>query len=184
RIEAITGKRVLAYYEAMENSFKEAAAAVKSTPQQLKTRLQCLNEELKKALSENEKLKAEISNKEAGSLLDGVKTYGGIKALITNVKGADMNALRSLADSLNDQLKNAVLILTADGGGKVSLMVTASEEAVKKGVNAGNLIREIAPIVGGGGGGRPNTAQAGGKNVAGIPEALQKAETLIEGLLQ
>ena len=98
-----------------------------------------------------------------------------MKALAVSVKDVDMNGLRNLGDQLKEKLGESVVVLVSETGGKVNLMATATERAQKKGAHAGNLIKAVAALVGGGGGGRPGMAQAGGKNPAGIPDALEKA---------
>mgnify|MGYP000799450770 FL=1 len=103
----------------------------------------------------------------------------GIKVLVKALSGVDMNGMRDLGDEAKQKLGEAVILYATENDGKVNLMATATEGAVKKGAHAGNLIKEVASLVGGGGGGRPNMAQAGGKNPAGIPDALQKAKEVI-----
>ena len=107
----------------------------------------------------------------------------GVKILAAEVDGVDMNGLRDLGDQLKEKLGEGVVVLASGNDGKVSLMVTATDAAMKQGAHAGNLVKAIAGLVGGGGGGRPNMAQAGGKNQAGIQEALKKAAEALEGQL-
>ena len=107
--------------------------------------------------------------------MDQVVAAGDYKVLPVSVKDVDMNALRTLGDDLKDKIGSGVIILASDMGGKVNLIVTATDDAVKAGAHAGKIIKEAAALVGGGGGGRPNMAQAGGKNPAGIKAALEKA---------
>ena len=104
----------------------------------------------------------------------------GMKLLATTMEGVDMNGLRELGDQLKEKLGEGVVVLASENDGRASLMVTATEGAIKKGAHAGNLIKAVAGCIGGGGGGRPNMAQAGGKNPAGIPEALKKAAEVLE----
>ncbi|MBR5739054.1 MAG: alanine--tRNA ligase, partial [Lachnospiraceae bacterium] len=180
RIEAITGERVLRYYEDVENRLKKAAEVVKASPDRLTERLGSLVEELKKTQSENEKLKAELANQSAAALVNKAVDLQGIRVLITEVPDADMNELRTLGDSLRDKLGESAVLLVSAKGVKVSLSATATDQAVSKGVHAGNLIREIAKLVGGGGGGRPNSAQAGGKDPSGIPAVLETAMEVLK----
>ena len=102
-----------------------------------------------------------------------------MKLLAVRTDGVDMNGLRDLGDQMKEKLGDGVVVIASQLDGKVNLMVTATEGAVKAGAHAGNLIKAIASCVGGGGGGRPNMAQAGGKNPAGIEEALHKAEEVL-----
>ena len=115
----------------------------------------------------------------AGDVLDQVKEVKGIKLLAAQIEGVDMNGLRELGDQLKEKLGDGVVVLASGSDSKVSLMATATDGAMKKGAHAGNLVKAIAGCVGGGGGGRPNMAQAGGKNPSGIQDALKKAEEVL-----
>ena len=116
--------------------------------------------------------------------MDKVQEIGGVKFLASAVPGVDMNGLRDLGDQLKEKMGGGVVLLISEKDGKVSLMTMATEDAIKKGAHAGNLIKAIAKEVGGGGGGRPNMAQAGGKNPAGIPAALDKAPEVLKGMIK
>ena len=183
RIEALTASGLLDYYAKMEEEFKRAAALAKSTPAGLAQRIAQWEEELKALRTENEKLKGQIARASLGSLLDQVHEVKGVKTLAAQVPGVDMNELRNLGDDLREKIGECVIVLASEKDGKVNLVVSATEDAQKKGAHAGNLIKAIAKEVGGGGGGRPNMAQAGGKNPAGIPAALELAVTVLEGQL-
>ncbi|MGN0415052.1 MAG: alanine--tRNA ligase [Agathobacter sp.] len=183
RIEALTGDNLLAYYKKMEAEFEAAAKVVKATPATLAERLEHLTAELKALQSENESLKSKAAKDALGDVMDQVKEVGGVKLLATSVSGVDMNGLRDLGDQLKDKLGQGVVVLASDCDGKVNLIVMATDDAVKKGAHAGNLIKSIAGKVGGGGGGRPNMAQAGGKNPAGIPEAINEAYSALSQML-
>ncbi len=181
RIEALTGDGLMAYYQQMEEELHQAAKVVKSTPWELKSRIESMMEEIRTLHSENEKLKARLAKDSLGDVMNRVKEINGIKVLAAKVSDADMNGLRNLGDQLKDKLGEGVIVLASVLDGKVSLMATATGEAQKKGAHAGNLIKAIAGLVGGGGGGRPNMAQAGGKNPAGVEAALEKVyETAAE----
>lgn len=174
RIEALTGEGLMAYYQKTEDDLHQAAKAAKTTPAELKARIHAMTEELRALHSENEKLKARLAKDSLGDVMDRVREINGIKVLAAKVSDADMNGLRSLGDQLKEKLGEGVIVLASASEGKVSLMATATEQAQKKGAHAGNLIKAVAGLVGGGGGGRPNMAQAGGKNPAGIDAALEK----------
>ncbi len=174
RIEALTGEGLMAYYQKTEDDLHQAAKAAKTTPAELKARIQAMTEELRALHSENEKLKARLAKDSLGDVMDRVREINGIKVLAAKVSDADMNGLRSLGDQLKEKLGEGMIVLASASEGKVSLMATATEQAQKKGAHAGNLIKAVAGLVGGGGGGRPNMAQAGGKNPAGIDAALEK----------
>ncbi len=184
RIEAITGANVLAYYAKLEEQVLAAAAIVKATPANLNDKLKSLMAEIKALQAENESLKSKAAKDALGNVLDQVVEVGGVKLLATSVSGVDMNGLRDLGDQLKDKLGEGVVVLASDLDGKVNLVVMASDEAQKKGAHAGNLVKGIAGLVGGGGGGRPNMAQAGGKNPAGIAQAIDKAKEVLAEQVQ
>lgn len=183
RIEALTGNHVFEYYSKLEEELQAAAAVVKSTPANLIERLEKLMAEMKELQSENESLKSKAAQNALGSVMDQVQEVKGVKLLATSVDDVDMNGLRDLGDNLKGQLGEGVVVLASSCDGKVNLVAMATEEAIAKGAHAGNLIKAIAAKVGGGGGGRPNMAQAGGKNPAGIPDAISEVKTALEGML-
>ena len=185
RIEALTGNGVLSYYKNIENTLHEACKTAKTEPSQLIHKLETMNDEIKSLSSENEKLKAKLANEAVGDVMANVKEIGGFKFLPVNVADVDMNGLRNLGDSMKEKIGSGVVILVStQGGDKVNVIAMATDDAVAKGAHAGNLIKAVAPIVGGGGGGRPNMAQAGGKNPAGVEELLSKAADVVASQLQ
>jgi alanyl-tRNA synthetase len=184
RIEALTGDNVLDYYRNLESEFNAAAKVVKSTPANLAERLEHLTAELKALQSENESLKSKAAKDALGDVMDQVQEIKGVKLLATSVAGVDMNGLRDLGDQLRDKLGEGVVVLASESNGKVNLISMATDGAMKQGAHAGNLIKAIAGKVGGGGGGRPNMAQAGGKNPAGIPDAIAEAAHALENMIQ
>ena len=183
RIEALTGNGVLAYYGKMEQELMEAAAIIKTVPAELLSRLSHLMAEMKALQSENESLKSKAAKEALGDVMDQVQDVKGVKLLAARVADVDMNGLRELGDQLKEKLSDGVVVLLSEKEGKVNLIAMATEGAMAKGAHAGNLIKGIAAIVGGGGGGRPNMAQAGGKNPAGIEEAIAKTREILEGQL-
>ena len=176
RIEAITGTNVNAYYNRLEEELEDAAKLVKATPATLLERLEKLNAEMKELRSENESLKAKAAKDALGDVMNQVTDVNGVPFLGAKVPGVDMNGLRDLGDELKAKLPGGVILLISDKDGKVNLMVMADDAAVKRGAHAGNIIKAAAAKVGGGGGGRPGMAQAGGKNPAGIDDALAEAK--------
>ena len=184
RIEAITGDNVFAYYAKLEDELNQAAKVVKSTPANLVDRLEHLMAELKALQSENESLKSKAAKDALGDVMDQVAEVKGVKLLATSVDGVDMNGLRDLGDQLKEKLGDGVVVIASSCDGKVNLIAMATDNAMAAGAHAGNLIKAIASKVGGGGGGRPNMAQAGGKNPAGIPDAIAEAKTALEGMLK
>lgn len=183
RIEALTSTGLMEHYAVMERELREAAKLAKTEPGNLSKKIQSMQEEVKALQSENEKLKAKLANQAAGDADSQIQEIQGVRLLAMQVPDVDMNGLRNLGDQMKEKLGEGVVVLASSLGGKVSLLAMATEEAMKKGAHAGNLIKEIASAVGGGGGGRPNMAQAGGKNPEGIPAALEKAVSALEGQL-
>ena len=184
RIEALTGSNVFAYYKAIEEKLNDAAKVVKSTPANLVERLEHLIAEMKSLSSEIESLKSKAAKDALGDVMDQVVAIKDVKVLATSVDGVDMNGLRDLGDQLKEKLGDGVVVLASSCDGKVNLIAMATEAAMAKGAHAGNLIKAIAGKVGGGGGGRPNMAQAGGKNPAGIPDAIAEVAVALEGMLK
>ena len=184
RIEAITGDNVFAYYAKLEEELNQAAKVVKSTPANLVDRLEHLMAELKSLQSENESLKSKAAKDALGDVMDQVVEVKGVKLLATSVDGVDMNGLRDLGDQLKEKLGDGVVVIASACDGKVNLIAMATDSAMAAGAHAGNLIKAIAAKVGGGGGGRPNMAQAGGKNPAGIPDAIAEVKNALEGMLK
>lgn len=180
RIEALTGSGLMKYYGKMENRLREAAKAAKSDVNGLEKKIISMQEEIKALQSENEKLKAKLAKDAVGDVESQIQDVEGVKLLAMGVQDVDMNGLRNLGDQMKEKLGEGVVVLASEAGGKVMLLAMATEEAMKKGAHAGNLIKEISSLVGGGGGGRPNMAQAGGKNPAGIPDALKKAAEILK----
>lgn len=180
RIEALTGRNVTAYYQEMEEKLAETARILKTTPASLTERAEHLMAELKALQSENESLKSKAAKEALGDVMNQVVEVNGVKLLATKVSGVDMNGLRELGDQLKSKIAEGIVVLMSDLDGKVNMVAMATDGAMKKGAHAGNLIKGIAALVGGGGGGRPNMAQAGGKNPAGIDEAIKKSAEVLK----
>ena len=181
RIEALTGDAVFAYYKDIEKTLAEATKAAKATPANLTDKIEHMLVEIKALQSEIESMKSKAAKEALGDVMDQVKEVKGVKLLATAVEGVDMNGLRDLGDQLKDKLGEGVIVIASNAGDKVNLIAMATDGAMTKGAHAGNLIKGIAGLVGGGGGGRPNMAQAGGKNPAGISDAIAKAEEVLAG---
>ncbi len=181
RIEALTGDGVFAYYREMEKELNEAAKVAKTTPAQLKDKVEHMLSEIKSLQSEVEALKSKLAKDALGDVMNQITEVKGIKLLATAVEDVDMNGLRDLGDQLKEKLGEGVVVIASSANGKVNLIAMVTDGAMEKGAHAGNLIKGIAALVGGGGGGRPNMAQAGGKNPAGIPDAIAKVQEVLEG---
>lgn len=179
RIEALTGEGVFAYYKEIEKRQAEIAAMLKTSPAEIEEKIAHLQAEVKALHSENESLKAKMAQDAVGDVMDQVQEVKGVKLLAVSLTDVDMNGLRDLGDQLKEKLGEGVVVLASVAGGKVSLLAMVTDQAQKAGAHAGNLIKGMAAIVGGGGGGRPNMAQAGGKNPAKVPEALEAAAGIL-----
>ena len=183
RIEALTGNAVLEYYKNEEHLLKEAAAALKAQPGELAEKIAHLQTEVKNLQSENDSLKNKLAQGSLGDVMNQIREVKGVKLLAAKVEGVEAGALRDLGDQLKDKIGEGVVVLAAVNGGKVNLLAMATEGAQKAGAHAGNLIKGVAAVVGGGGGGRPNMAQAGGKNPEKVDEAIAAAAEILEGQL-
>lgn len=179
RIEALTGTEALKYFQTQEEQLKTVCSIVKATPDNMVKRIETLVAEQKELAKELEKLKAKMAGGAVSEILNNKKEINGVTAVLAEVKEADGNALRTMGDQLKEKLGSGVIVLGSGKDGKVSLVVMATDDVVKKGVHAGNIIKSAAAVCGGGGGGRPNMAQAGGKDATKIGEALAKAEEII-----
>ena len=156
------------------------AKQLKTNVSELGDRIDNLLEEVKALKSENEQLKSKLANEAMGNAAENIVDVKGVKLLAMKVEGVEMNELRNLGDQLKKDTDDGVVVLASQVDGKVNLMVMAGESAVKKGAHAGNIVKAIAGFVGGGGGGRPNMAQAGGKKPEGIDKALLAAKTALD----
>ncbi len=183
RIEALTGTGLLTYYEKEEQQLKSVAKIVKTTPEDAAAKVISLQSELKALQKENEKLKAKIAKDAAGDVTSEAQQINGIKIIAKQFTDVDMNGLRDLGDDTKNQLGEAFLLFACESNGKANLIAMATDGAIAKGAHAGNLIKEVAAIVGGGGGGRPNMAQAGGKNTAAIGQAVERAIEIMKSQL-
>jgi len=176
RMEAVTAKDAYLYMNGKESLLKQAGERLKTKPEQVPERIDVLHKEIKDLQRENESLSAKISNMEASSILDEVEEINGVKVLAKQVDVKDMNALRSMIDDLKQKIESGIILLAAPNGNKVQLIAGVSKDLVEEGYHAGHLIKEAASRCGGGGGGRPDMAQAGGKDASKIPEALEFAK--------
>lgn len=180
RIEALTAAGVMKHYAKIEDELMNAAKAAKSEPDALIKKIEAMQSEIKSLMSENEKLRSKMANESLGNVMEQVISVDGVKLLAVKVADVDMNGLRNLGDQLKDKLSDGVIVIaSSQGSDKVNLLAMATDNAMAKGAHAGNLIKAIAGIVGGGGGGRPNMAQAGGKNPAAIDDALLKVKEVL-----
>ncbi|WP_037293496.1 alanine--tRNA ligase [Saccharibacillus sacchari] len=180
RIEALTGRGAYLYLDEQLELLKQSAAALKTPITEVPKRIDGLNKQLKDAEREIESLRGKLGAIEAGQLTDNVREVGGVQVLAEKVSASDMDGLRSLADELKVKLPQAVLVLGAPSEDKVNFVVVVPKELTARGLNAGKLVKEAATVCGGGGGGRPDMAQAGGKDASKLQEALDKAVSVLE----
>ena len=183
RIEALTAKGLMNYYSELEEKLHRAAKLLKASPDKLEEKITHVLAENKELRAEVESLKSKLAKDAMGDVTDQITEVKGLSLLAARIEGVDMNGLRELGDQMKEKLGEGVIVLASAVDGKVSLMAMATEGAVKQGAHAGNLIKGIASLVGGGGGGRPNMAQAGGKNPAGIDDAIGKVKEVLEAQL-
>lgn len=182
RIEAVTGQGAYEFMDSQLELLKVSAGLLKSHVQDVPKRIEGLYQQLKELSRENESLQAKLSNIEAGQLTDQVTKVGNTKLLAAKVDVNHMDALRGLADELKVKLPDVVLVLGAVMEDKVNFVVAVPAEDIKRGLHAGKLVKEVASVCGGGGGGRPDMAQAGGKDISKLNEALAKASELLSVL--
>ncbi|MCQ6278201.1 alanine--tRNA ligase [Bacillus sp. EB600] len=172
RIEAVTGEAAYHLLNEQVGLLKDAAERLKANPKDIANRIDGLMAEMKQLQRENESLAAKLGNIEAGNLLANVKEINAVKVLAAKVQAADMNNLRNMADDIKQNLGSAIIVLGSASEGKVNLIAAVTKDLIEKGYHAGKLIKEVAAICGGGGGGRPDMAQAGGKNPEKLDEAI------------
>ncbi|WP_458121496.1 alanine--tRNA ligase [Paenibacillus sp. Z6-24] len=176
RIEAVTGRLAYMFLDSQLDLLKQAAVQLKSNVHDVPKRVEALNQQLRELSRENESLQSKLSLIEAGQLTDKAEMIGDTQLLATEVHVSSMDALRGLADELKGKLPEAVLVLGAAIDDKVNFVVVVPKSGIDRGLHAGKLVKEVAAICGGGGGGRPDMAQAGGKDASKLNEALEAAK--------
>ncbi len=175
RIEALTGKGALEYYDQVEEKLESIAAALRTSPQESLKRVETLNSELKAALKEIEQLKAKLASNSFDEVLGGAVEVSGMKIATGRFDQLDMDSLRNTCENLRSRIGSGVVVLASSLGDKASFVAMATKDAVERGIHCGNIVKEAAKAAGGGGGGRPDMAQAGGKDTSKIDEALRLA---------
>lgn len=183
RIEAVTGEEAYRWVSNKLALLKNASTILKTTEEQVPERLHSLYDEIKEIEKENESLSTKLANLESGSLTDQVEDIEGIPLLAAKVDVKDMNQLRNMIDELKNKLGTSIILLALEQNGKVQLASGVSKDLVEKGFHAGHLIKAAAKACGGGGGGRPDMAQAGGKDPNKINDALLVAKDYIKDTL-
>jgi len=184
RIEALTGEAALSYFKEKEKQLLDASAALKTSPQDIMRKIEALNAEIKSAQKEIEQLRSKLVQGVAEDLLAKAADIKGVKVITAQFDEMNMEGLRETGDMLKNRLGSGVVVLGSTSGGKVNFVVMATKDVVAKGIHSGNIIKEVAKITGGGGGGRPEMAQAGGKDASRINEALQHALKVIDSQIK
>lgn len=184
RVEAVTGAGALRYVRAREEQLGQVASLVKASLDEVVHRVESLVKEAKDLEKECEALRARVARYEVQSLLEQVKDLDGAKFLAAKTSAPDMDSLRAMVDLLRERLGSAVIVLASPVGGRVNLVAAVTKDLLPRGLHAGKLIKEIAAVVGGGGGGRPDMAQAGGKDPSRLQEALERAYAIAASQLK
>jgi alanyl-tRNA synthetase len=182
RIEAVTGESAYQLMNDQVGLLKDAADKLKTNPKEVVNRIESLMAEIKQLQRENESLAAKLGNIEAGNLVSKAKQIDGITVLAAKVQASDMNNLRNMADDLKQKIGSAVILLGSVNEGKVNLIAAVTKDLIDKGYHAGKLIKEVATRCGGGGGGRPDMAQAGGKDPEKLDSALQFVDEWVKSI--
>jgi alanyl-tRNA synthetase len=183
RITALTGDNVIDYYKDIENRFNEVVRIAKSTPDNVAGEIGSMFKLVKDLTATIKEMKNAAARDAVKDVCENVTEIEGVKFLAATPKDVEMNDLRDLSDSLKAKIGEGVVVLLSEVSGKANVVISATEGAIAKGVHAGSLIKEVAKCVGGGGGGRPNMAQAGGKNPAGIDDAVKAVSAELEKML-
>lgn len=182
RIEAVTGAGAYRVMNQHLETLEQAAAVLKTKTTEVPVRIEALQQQLRETERANESLQAKLANIEAASLKDDVEEINGVRVLAKRVDVSDMDALRGMMDELKSSLGSAIIVLGSAQGEKVNLVASVSKDLIDQGYHAGKLIKEVATRCGGGGGGRPDMAQAGGKDASKLEEALAYASQYVQSL--
>lgn len=180
RIEAITGQHVYKYLKNMESQIYEVAEILKTNKTDIIGKVKQLSEESRSLIKELDKLKSKFATSKLDDIVNEVIIVEGVNVIAKSVDGMDANNLRQLGDRIKNSMESVVLVLGTANDDKVNLIAMASNDLVSRGIHAGNIIREVAKITGGGGGGKPDMAQAGGKDPSKLQEALNKVKDLVK----
>ncbi len=173
RIEAVTGKGAYVHLNSQVDLLKETASLIKANLKDVPDKVEQIQVQLRNLQRENESLAAKLGNIEAGDLINKVKQINDVSLIAEKVNVADMDSIRGLVDTLKNKLGSGIVVLGAVNNGKVNIVAGVTNDLIKSGYHAGNIVKEVATRCGGGGGGRPDMAQAGGKNPENLQEALQ-----------
>ena len=184
RIEAVTGMQAIKFMEEKQRLLRDACAGLKCTEKDILKKISSQNAELKEKDKEISELKSKLTSGAEDDILNSAKDINGVKAVAYALEDVDGNALRDLADKIRNKMGSGVVVLVSKMNDKVNLVAMSTKDVLDKGVHCGKIIKEVAAVVGGGGGGRPDMAQAGGKNPEKINEAVENAYEIIEKLVK
>ncbi|MGL5416577.1 MAG: alanine--tRNA ligase [Clostridium sp.] len=184
RIEAVTGFKAIEHMEHKEKTLKEACSALKCNEKDILVKIQGQASEVKEKEKEISELKSKLTAGAEDEILNSVKDVNGVKTIVYALDEVDGNALRDLGDKIRNKIGSGVVVLLSKASGKVNLIAMSTKDVLGNGVHCGKIIKEVATVVGGGGGGRPDMAQAGGKNPEKINEAIEKAYEVIQSLVK
>lgn len=184
RIEAVTALNAMKYMEEKEKTLKEACNVLKCTEKDILKKIVSQSTEIKEKEKEILELKNKITSGAEGDILNSAKIIKGVKVISYALKDVDGNALRDLADKIRNKMESGVVVLVSNVNDKVNLIAMATKDAVENGVHCGKIIKDVAAIVGGGGGGRPDMAQAGGKNPENVTKAVETTFDIVEKLVK
>ena len=183
RITAVTGFRFINAYKESENAVKGVALALKSNESDVVNRVNALVSENKELQKEIQSLTAEITRLKSADMFSKPEIIDGLEVLVAKIDGATPDALRSMGDDIKAQNDNAVAVIAGVNGDKATIVTVCGKNAVAKGVKAGDVVREIAKLAGGGGGGRPDSAMAGAKDISKLDGAIAAASSIVSGIL-
>ena len=184
RIEAVTGTGVLALIEKYKATINDTASALKSANvMDIPARARQLSDELREIAKKAETLEAKLAGSKIGDMIKGASVKNGVKIITSRLDGTAPNELRAMCDTVKAENPDAVCLFAAVNGDKLTFCAACGKDAVQKGENAGNIVREVAKLAGGNGGGKPDSAMAGGKDISKTDDAVAQAESIIAGMI-
>jgi len=183
RIEAITGRKAYEFNLTLNDKLNTLSDVLKTNKETLIDRAHDIMNEVRNLQKEIDSLNSKLANSKLDNILENVYNINDVNVVTRKIDGIDIDGLRQLGDKIKEKLDKVVIVLSTEKNGKVNFIATATEDAVKSGIHCGNIIREVAKVTGGGGGGRPNMAQAGGNEPSKIEEALNLVKELVESQL-
>jgi alanyl-tRNA synthetase len=184
RIEGVTGLNAIKFMEEKQEILKEACTALKCTEKDIVKKIASQGLEIKEKDKELLELKKKLTKGSENEIIEAAKEIKGVKVVVYSIDAVDANSLRDLGDKIRNKISSGVVVLLSNAEGKVNLIARATKDVIEKGIHCGKIIKEVASVVGGGGGGRPDMAQAGGKNPENIAVAIEKTYSVVDYLLK